>query len=552
MDKIRLGVVYPLVIGFALLLIGAVFIVFLNQTMKKNALQEAEEKADIILYRNLSTHTYFSHELKPAVFALTDSFRDTDYFHPSWMSSTYAVRGIEKNFQKLSKQNYYYKESAINARNPENEADEYESDFIKKLNKTNALKKKTALRTIDGKPFFVVMHSGEVMEKSCLRCHGNYKNAPEDLVKKYGKERSFNRSVDEVVSAISLRIPLEVPYAAANKLSMKLSIYIMVLLFLFYLFMSWFIRKLVFVPLARIHDNTCTIISGTEHLGEKIALPFGKELYDLTIAFNTLSCDLRQHLNLLETRVIERTRELADANEKVKEYYRLKSLFIASMSHEFRTLLNTILGFSAIILDGLSGGITELQKNQLERVHGAAEHLLTMISDIMDIFNIEAGMATVKPVDFSLHEFALEAIDTVLPRVQEKGLSLDFNVPSDIQMCSDRKYLMQCLLKLLRNAVQFTEKGSLFVLAEKKDTMIVLSVSDTGTGISASDIPHLFHTLERIETHSKLKTGNTGLGLYLTHKIVTEFLHGTIEVESEIGKGTTFTITIPSNEAAHL
>ncbi len=195
-----------IIVGSVLIAFGIIIVVLVNYSMRRNALAEAEEKAKIILDRNLATHTYFSKQLKPDVFELINPWLSKEYFKPSWMSSTYGVREIDKYFKSMNDSEYYYKESAINARSIDNEADKYEASFLKKLNREPDLIHQSSIRTIDGKPYFTVMRRGEVMEESCLRCHSTPEKAPADLVKIYGSERSFNRNVGDVVSAISIRV----------------------------------------------------------------------------------------------------------------------------------------------------------------------------------------------------------------------------------------------------------------------------------------------------------------------------------------------------------
>lgn len=212
------------------LIVAAAIIVTVNLHQRQQALTEAREKTGILLDHNLAVHTYFSKQLKPKVFDLSEPVRDSNYFEPAWMSSTFAVREIDKYYKELSQKNYFYKECAVNARSPENEADDFERSFIYELKRDAALTQKSVVRTIDGKPYFVLMRRGENMEQLCLRCHSHPDNAPADLVRQYGAARSFNRSNGELVSTISIRIPLAEAYAAANVFSLKLSILLLIIL----------------------------------------------------------------------------------------------------------------------------------------------------------------------------------------------------------------------------------------------------------------------------------------------------------------------------------
>jgi hypothetical protein len=281
-------------------------------------LEEARVRARIILDRNLATHTYFSHDLKPGLFALTDPYRPKDYFDPTWMSSTYAVREIDKYFKTLGTRDYYYKECAINARSPENEADDYERAFILRMNTDPKLVEHTAVRTFEGKPFFVVLRRGEVLEGECMRCHSTPAKAPGDLVKHYGAERSFNRSAGDVVSAISIRVPLSTAYAETNRVSLVISGVLLFALAILYAFQFFINKRLWFGPLNKLRDKAEQISTDERYLGEEIDISSGKELQDVITAFNTMSVNLRHDRDHLEEHVRERTAELQKALDNIK------------------------------------------------------------------------------------------------------------------------------------------------------------------------------------------------------------------------------------------
>ncbi len=306
------------VIGICFFVAGSIIVFLLNYQMKQQALIEAESKARIMLDRNLATHTYFTHQLKPKLFKLTDPITPGDYFEPVWMSSTYAVREMDKYFRSLNPAGYYYKECAVNARSPENEADPYEMEFLKELNVNPELIKYSGIRLIDNNPYFVVLRRGEVMEEACLRCHSTPDKAPEGLVRFYGPNRSFDRSAGDVVSAVSIRVPLSVAYAEANRFSLRLSGMLLGLLLALFGVQYWFSKRFMFAPLSMVQEKALQISSSDEHLGEEIPLPSGRELKDLAIAFNSMSKSLRYHVNNLETLIKERTSELSNANENLK------------------------------------------------------------------------------------------------------------------------------------------------------------------------------------------------------------------------------------------
>ncbi|MCK5296702.1 MAG: hypothetical protein KAJ75_07405 [Alphaproteobacteria bacterium] len=238
-------------------------------------------------------------------------------------------------------------------------------------------------------------------------------------------------------------------------------------------------------------------------------------------------------------------KELEKANIHLKGLDKLKSMFVASMSHELRTPLNSIIGFTGVILQGMAGEINEQQKDQLSRVYRSAKHLLAIISDIIDISKIEAGKVNVFPESFMLAELIDEAVESVLQQLKKKKLSIEVDVPCNLQLVTDRKRLLQCMINFLSNAMKYTEHGGVKVSVREFKNEVEISTADTGIGVAEEDIPKLFMAFERIDTHLLVKAGGTGLGLYLTHKLATELLHGDIAVISEIGKGSTFVLRIP-------
>ena len=269
-----------------------------------------------------------------------------------------------------------------------------------------------------------------------------------------------------------------------------------------------------------------------------------------------------RHAATLEDKVKERTQELSksqtalqflledvnEINEKLKELDRLKSMFIASMSHELRTPLNSIIGFTGIILKGMTGEITAEQRDQLERVYRAGKHLLSLITDVIDISKIEAGKIEPFAGEFMLSDVIDEALDGVKKQALDQGLVLEKQLPEKpIRMYTDRRRLLQCLLNFLSNAVKFSEKGAVKVSAFKENEHVRISVSDSGIGIKPENMQFLFMSFVRLESHLKTTRPGTGLGLYLTKKLATEVLGGDVFAESMEDGGSTFSIVIPTN-----
>jgi len=318
-SHIKISTLLNFTVALAFVAVAFAFIRMVNREQREQALVQAESKAMASLDRNLATHTYFTRQLKPIVMELTKPIRSWDYFDPAWMSSTYAVREMDKYFKEFNEEDYYYKECAINARSPENEADEYERAFIEELNKDPELTDISEIRAIDGKPYFVTLRRGEVMEASCLQCHSTPENAPGNLVEVYGPERSFGRHEGEVVSAISIRVPLETAYAHADQLSWTLSGLFLLFLVGLFIIQFFFSLQWLFKPLEALRTKALEISTNRDLVGEEIPLPFGKELAEMTRAFNAMSVSLRRERDSLEERVRERTIQLEQVNRQLQQ-----------------------------------------------------------------------------------------------------------------------------------------------------------------------------------------------------------------------------------------
>ncbi|MCX6690713.1 MAG: PAS domain S-box protein [Methanoregula sp.] len=253
--------------------------------------------------------------------------------------------------------------------------------------------------------------------------------------------------------------------------------------------------------------------------------------------------DLRK-LNLeLEERVIDRTRELSDANERLKELDRLKSMFIASMSHELRTPLNSIIGFTGIMVKGKTGAINPEQKKQLSMVQDSARHLLALINDVIDISKIEAGKIDASISTFDLARVIRDVQNTFAPQAAEQGLALNIQIPESISVTSDDRRITQIIMNLVNNAIKFTDAGSVDLTVQKRGAFVEVRVRDTGIGITGEDIQKLFHPFVRVQVPGRLTEG-TGLGLYLSQKLA-RFLGGEITVESEPATGSVFMFLFP-------
>jgi len=238
------------------------------------------------------------------------------------------------------------------------------------------------------------------------------------------------------------------------------------------------------------------------------------------------------------------SKELKKANIKLKGLDHLKSMFIASMSHELRTPLNSIIGLTGIILQGISGKITEVQRKELMMVKNSANHLLVLINDIIDVSKIEAGKVELVIEELDLSELIQEVSNSFKIAVDKKGLKLSLETPERLIIKSDKRRAKQVIINLMSNAVKYMDKGEIEIKAAKKDECVEVSVADTGIGIKKENIKMLFKQFSRIHVAGMTRVEGTGLGLYISKKIA-DLLGGEIEAKSEFGKGSKFTFTLP-------
>jgi PAS domain S-box-containing protein len=255
----------------------------------------------------------------------------------------------------------------------------------------------------------------------------------------------------------------------------------------------------------------------------------------------------------LERRVAERTAELAEARDHAEAADRLKSAFLATMSHELRTPLNSIIGFTGIILMGLAGPLSDEQGKQLQMVEKSANHLLTLINDVLDISRIEAGHLEVGSKPFEVRASIEKVAGIARPLAEKKGLRLGVEIASEIGVLqSDPRRFEQVLLNLLNNAIKFTERGGVRVEARLGDVapggsrpQIRIAVADTGIGIKPEDFGTLFQPFRQIDTGLSRQHEGTGLGLAICLRLA-ELLGGNIEAESTWGEGSIFTFCLPA------
>ena len=275
-----------------------------------------------------------------------------------------------------------------------------------------------------------------------------------------------------------------------------------------------------------------------------------KDLRDIETMYEELS----RVSSELELKVAERTesleqanRELAELAEKLKVQSRLKSQFIADLSHELRTLITAIVGFAELLTSGIYGPLNAKQNTACERIVLNTRTLLHMINDLLDLSRLQAGRMEVMFGPVHVRQLVEEAMDTVSGLTEQKDLLIGVRIDpaAPLLIVSDKTKLKQMLLNLLSNAIKFTDRGHVTLRVNLRETgYIAFTVEDTGRGIEQKDLPLLFDEYSRVGDRSKDENVGSGLGLYITKKMM-ELLGGRIEVASQVGAGSSFSLILP-------
>ena len=291
-------------------------------------------------------------------------------------------------------------------------------------------------------------------------------------------------------------------------------------------------RARLIVPLVGAEGTVGALVVRRKAPGE-----FPANTVDLLKTFAAQSVLAIQNARLF-SEIGEKSRQLEIASQH-------KSQFLANMSHELRTPLNAILGYTELILDDIYGETPAKMRGVLERVQRNGKHLLGLINDVLDLSKIEAGQLTLSLADYSVKEVVHSVFSAVESLATEKKLALKVELPSELPTCrGDERRLTQVLLNLVGNAIKFTDRGEVAIKAAASNGAYTLSVRDTGPGIDRADQAKIFEEFQQADSSATKKKGGTGLGLSIARRII-ELHGGKIWVESAIGQGATFFVTVP-------
>jgi signal transduction histidine kinase len=254
----------------------------------------------------------------------------------------------------------------------------------------------------------------------------------------------------------------------------------------------------------------------------------------------------REQLERLNQQLNETNRELNEANVKLRELSEMKEEFLALTTHDLRSPLTVISGVISFFTSGRLGKLSPEQQNMVAMMERNAQSLIELINDLLDASKLESGTLRLDVASIDLRGIINEVRETMEPLAREKGIALEVEMAEDVPLVeADRPKLRRIVVNLLSNALKFTGKGGHVQLkAEPLDDQVLISVTDTGVGIAPEDVERLFDKYEQARSRATRGEKGTGLGLYITKQLV-ELHGGEIKVDSVVGRGSTFSFTLP-------
>ncbi len=288
-------------------------------------------------------------------------------------------------------------------------------------------------------------------------------------------------------------------------------------------------------------SSACAITEGDEELVSVLANQIGQALENARLFEQAYGAS-----QALESKVRERTKELALALEEVRQINKMKSEFISAVSHELRTPLTSIKGYASLLITGKLGAVPDAVKERLEKINAHSDNLVKMINNLLDIARIESGRVEMKMEKCDIASIIETARDLLAPQMREKNLQWKTDIGEGIPvLVLDKHQVERVFINLAGNAIKFTpENGTITVRVRHDSRAAAIEVSDTGIGVSKEDLGKLFDEFYRVDNPINQSVKGTGLGLSLVKKII-EAHKGKIWVASELNRGTTFHFTLP-------
>ncbi len=557
--KLRLGTQFTLLL--TLIFLGGTILsgITLSQAMQHKAEDEVSTKAEILSQTMNAVRSYTSEHIAPLLQKQLEA-------SPKFISETvpaYSALEVFENFRSQPEhRDYLYREATLNPTNPRDKADEFEANLVQQFRQQPTLNKLSGYRNLDGINLFFTARPLAVKKASCLQCHSTPAAAPKSQIASFGSEGGFGWQLNDIVAAQTIYVPSDqVFHQGQQYLGLTIGIFAAIFAAAV-LLINRLLKRRVIHPLNHLTTiarslttDTITVEQVSEFNSAKITRVArrGDEPGQLARAFQHMAQEVATREQTLSHAVEQRTAQLAEsmktaqqAKAQAEEANTTKSKFLANMSHELRTPLNAIIGYSEILVEEMTDLEVPSLIPDVQKIHGAGQHLLGLINNILDLSKVEAGKVELFLETFAIAPLMQEITDTIHPLLIKNHNTLVVNCSIDIgTMRSDITKLRQSLFNLLSNAGKFTENGTVTLTVERKESdWISFSVSDTGIGMTPQQQAKLFQAFTQADLSTTRKYGGTGLGLVITQQFC-HLLGGEIHVESEAGQGTTFTLRLP-------
>jgi two-component system, NarL family, sensor histidine kinase BarA len=450
------------------------------------------------------------------------------------------------------KSSYSIKQTRLVVRNPENAPDAYELEALQRFAADPGLNEIFSATRYDGTRVFryiIPLYA----EPACLACHGDPAGSMD--VAGYPKE---GLQEGELAGAISLMIPMDLSYQALARNQANLLVFSLIVLIATIASVLFVTAQMVARPLDELTQRAVQVGQGNLNVSFSGIQAHG-EVSTLAREFSAMVETLKDLYLNMERKVSSRTRDLEAANlrlregqkmltqlnQKLSENSRLKSEFMATITHELKTPLTSIVAFCELMLDEASGPLNEEQRENMLDIRTSSQQLMFIISDILDMAKFEAGHLRLDKEKVDLNDVFRVVRRTMSAIAYQNNIRLDVRKVDVPLVFGDPERIRQMVNNLVSNAIKYTkENGQIAVYAQQAGEFAAITVEDTGEGIAPELLPHIFEKFRQGEESLKRKRGGTGLGLALV-KTLAELQDGYISVISELGQGTKFTIYIP-------
>lgn len=526
-----------LTIGIVLLLTFTGLEILNYQTIRKNTEQTLWEQAEKVRNVLMSMRRVYHKQFLDSGIPLTPK---TLGFLPA-----HAMGKVSEDYHNWDHSEFGFANVSDRPRNPDHAADAVELETMQyfRAHPQEKVLFKSFYRP-NGERFYLYARPIWV-EEYCLKCHGKRSEAPPTIRDTY--DTSYDYKVGDLRGLLSIKLPASVMMEHIWDSFLQTAVVHLVGFILIFVLVTFIIRSHVARPLE-------SLVNGMQVLGQgdytQRVKSYAGEFAVLGNTFNTMASQLseqQEHLRSLNTQLEQQIQERTVALKMAEAANHAKSEFLANMSHELRTPLNGILGYAQIFARDKS--FSSKQQDGIRIIQRSGEYLLTLINDILDFSKMEANSMEIHPANFHLEDFLHSTMAPFKMRAQDKHIAFVYEERSSLPtgLYADEKRLRQILINLLGNAVKFTKHGGVTFTVDYTAGQIHFQIIDTGIGILKEDLTKIFQPFQQAGDKNYRPDG-TGLGLSITQKLL-KLLGGDLQVESTLGKGSLFAVTLPVAEA---